>query len=168
MKEREILPVRKVTAVNCFLLEDQQWLLSPEGKSMMKSKASKQNFVELDTKPLLGRLKFCILWFYERIVEIKKRCSKCQLDVSFLFFVFFCIMFLEILRQRSLFATILFSLNSLSVQLTPNSHENSKENCCPVIKKVGDLRNTKKDHPVVKIIQIHFNSMTFTLTDDLD
>lgn len=83
-------------------------------------------------------------------------------------FCFFCMMFLEVLRQRSVFETILFSLYSLSVQLTPNSHENSKENRCPIIKKVGDLRNTKKDHPVVKIIQINFNPMTFTLTDDLD
>lgn len=77
-------------------------------------------------------------------------------------------MFLEVLRQHFVFETIIFSLYSLSVQLTPNSHENSKENRCPIIKKVGDLRNTKKDHPVVKIIQINFNPMTFTLTDDLD
>lgn len=63
-KRGEILAVRKVTAVNCFLLEDQQWLLSPEGKSMMKSKASKQDFVELD-KTIAGQIEilyFVVVW----------------------------------------------------------------------------------------------------------
>lgn len=57
--------------------------------------------------------------------------------------------------------TRLIKTEMQTVQLTPNGHENGKENSCPIIKKVGDLR--KRTYQLIN----NFTHMIFTLTSEL-
>lgn len=84
--------------------------------------------------------------YIKNAAEIKIK--KAVANITLLFFFLFCNVYLEIPKPHRVFATVLFSLSSLKLQLTPNCHEDGKENCRPIIKKVGDLRSIKKDHNI--------------------